>query len=336
MSEGPGAARAARENPAEFPQETSCSKDRGGPDDVVVVAESAAMKRVMSLAQRFARTKVPILLVGATGTGKELVAQYVHRLSGRTGPMVDVDCGAFPRDMIESLLFGHRRGAFTGAIEDVQGLIAAAERGTLFLDELSSLSAGAQVTLLRVLETRRVRRLGDTESRLVEFRLIAAVRDGLSTQIQAGAFRLDLFQRLAGVVLDIPPLDERREDIVPLARFFAQASGRGLEESAEPALLRYAWPGNVRELRSAIERAGFLAEGSRLGAACIVEAIHLGNPPPESESSSTFIHGRDGLALVSMGQQLGWDPGRMAAALGIARSTLFRRLRALGISLRSP
>ncbi len=301
-----------------------------GNSNAVVIAESPAMKRVLALARRFAPTGVPVLLLGATGTGKELLATLIHEESGLRGPLIDINCGAFPPAMMESLLFGHRRGAFTGAVSDTAGLITAADHGTLFLDELSSLPPEGQVKLLRVLENRSVRRLGDIESRPVAFRLVAAVQDDLAQGIQAGTFRLDLFQRTAGVVLEIPPLTQREADLLPLASFFAQGLGRSLTSAVMAVLAQYSWPGNVRELRSAIERAAFLSDTIELSAAAVAEAIHLGAPEIAAGQSDVSERGR----FEAVGRANGWDPALMSNAMGIGRATLFRRLKRLGLSLR--
>jgi transcriptional regulator with PAS, ATPase and Fis domain len=295
---------------------------------VAIVGRSPALTRALRLIDRFAPTPLPILLVGATGTGKELLAQRIHEVSGRRGPLVPVNCAALPRDMVESLLFGHRRGAFTGAVEAVAGFVEAAEGGTLFLDELSSLPAEAQVKLLRVLETKEVNRLGETKSRPVDFRVVAAAQEDVGAQLEAGVLRLDLYERVAGVVLDLPPLQERPEDIVPLAEYFTGLGGRILERGSIAVLLTYGWPGNVRELRTAIERAGFLAENGTIAPRELAEAIALGTP------SHSPTHDVEHDRLLAVCQEHAWDVGRAAGKLAISRATLYRKLRALGVSLR--
>lgn len=303
-----------------------------------IVAESPSMKRALHLARRFAPTRIPILLVGATGTGKELFAQHIHAWSGRRGELVDVNCGALPKDLVEGLLFGHRRGAFTGAVETVTGLIEAAREGTLFLDEVCSLPAEAQVKLLRVLETGEVRRLGESVGRRVDFRLVAAAQEALAPRVAAGTFRMDLYQRIAGVVIGLPALVERLEDLVPLARWFAAQAGRELAPESARVLAGYGWPGNVRELRLVIERAGWLTSDEVLGSAAIAEAIELGAPVlthvgADGGSPSEALD-PERARLVAACHDYNGDPRRVATALGIGVSTLYRRLESAGLRLR--
>lgn len=306
---------------------------------VEILGRSRALKRALELADRFAPTPLPILLVGATGTGKELFAERIHRMSGRRGPFVPVNCAALPRDMVESLLFGHRRGAFTGAVEAVVGFVEAAEGGTLFLDELTSLSGEAQVKLLRVLETKELSRLGETKSRRVDFRVVAAAQEDVPAKMEAGTLRLDLYQRVAGVVLELPPLEERPEDIMPLAEYFAELGGRSLEPGSVAVLLNYEWPGNVRELRTAIERAGFLSENGTVGPQALAEAIALGTvaaaATPGIGDGRNATGGCARVKLRAVCEANGGDARRSATALGISRTTLFRQLRASGLSLRA-
>jgi transcriptional regulator with PAS, ATPase and Fis domain len=306
---------------------------------VEIVGRSPALARALALADRFAPTPMPILLVGPTGTGKELFAQRIHEESGRRGPLVPVNCAALPRDMVESLLFGHRRGAFTGAVEAVMGFVEAAAGGTLFLDELSSLPTEAQVKLLRVLETKQVNRLGETQSRRVDFRVVAAAQEDIRAQVEGGVLRLDLYQRVAGVVLDLPALEERPEDIVPLAQYFAGVRGRTLEPGSVAVLVNYGWPGNVRELRTAIERAGFLSENGTLDPRAMAEAIALGRPTPDSPVGpvapvrSPSAGRSESERLIAVCEEHRWEARGAAASLGISPCTLYRRLRDVGISL---
>ena len=175
-----------------------------------VIEESLSSKRALAFAERFAPTMVSVLLIGETGTGKEVFAARIHAASGRSGDFVDVNCAALPAEMVESLLFGHRRGAFTGAMEHAVGLIEQAEGGTLFLDELTSLPVHAQARLLRVLESRCVRRLGDRRHHHVDFRVVAAALPELTGCVASGCVRRDLFQRIAGVVIELEPLARRK------------------------------------------------------------------------------------------------------------------------------
>ena len=303
-----------------------------------IVGESLALRRVTHLAQRFAPRAKATLILGATGTGKELLAEHIHAWSGRAGDLVDINCAALPRELVESLLFGQRRGVFTGAVETVPGLIEAADAGTLFLDEVDSLTLEGQAKLLRVLENHEVRRLGESGKRRVDFRIVAAARGPLGPAMAAGAFRPDLYQRLAGVVLILPPLADRGEDVVLLARHFADSHGALLAAEAEPVLRAYPWPGNVRELAASIERATCLDPTGPLGPETLREAIALGAPgavPPVTEAHGAPTVETEALrAVLDVCEAHAWDARATAAALGIGRTTLYLRLRAAGISLR--
>jgi DNA-binding NtrC family response regulator len=299
-------------------------------DRVEIIGHSDALRKALDLADRFAPSSIPILLVGETGSGKELFAQRIHVVSGRRGRFVPVNCAALPRDMVESLLFGHHRGAFTGAVEAATGFVEAAEGGTLFLDELSSLAVEAQVKLLRVLESKQVTRLGETRTRLIDFRVIASAQDDVQARVEAGLFRFDLYERVAGVVLRLPALRERTEDVVLLAAHFATLEGHSLGPGVETALLGYDWPGNVRELRAAIERACMLATNSLLEATSVTEAIALGLVASAFVNRSETSHA----ALVALCRAHGWRARDVAVELGIGVSTLYQRLSRAGISLR--
>lgn len=312
-----------------------------------IIGVSSAIRQASALIARFAPTTLPILLVGATGTGKELFARHIHFYSGRSGELVDLNCGAMPHDMLESLLFGHRKGAFTGAVESVVGHIQRADRGTLFLDEVLHLPVSAQVKLLRVLETGELQPLGDSRKRHVDFRIIAAAQEDAPTRLENGAFRRDLFQRLAGVVIELPPLADRSEDIIPLTEYFCAARGQTLESEAHSVLLDHCWPGNVRELRLAIDRAGCLVGNGTLPAQALREAIELGHAHDhryDRRISERRARQRDRrrkrrckltcFELRAVCEQEGWNPKRIAAHLGVGRSTMFEELRMAGISLR--
>jgi len=231
-----------------------------------VLGTTPPMKRLFSLLSRAAPTEATILLQGETGTGKEAIAEAVHRNSRRSkGPFVVVDCGSIPHELIASELFGHAKGSFTGAAGDKQGLIEAANHGTLFLDEIGELALDLQPQLLRVLDRRQVRRVGETQSIDVDIRVIAATHRDLRAMVRAGQFREDLYYRLAVVATHVPPLRERKADIPSLATWFAEKMGRG-SFAQSPALLeqlqRHDWPGNVRELRNVVERALSLGDSA--------------------------------------------------------------------------
>ena len=242
-----------------------------------VLGTTQPMRRLFALLAKAAPTDATILLQGETGTGKEAIAEAVHRTSRRSrGPFVVVDCGSIPHELIASELFGHAKGSFTGAGADKQGLIEAANHGTLFLDEIGELALDLQPQLLRVLDRRQVRRVGETQSVDVDLRVIAATHRDLRAMVKAGQFREDLYYRLAVVATHVPPLRERKADIPALAAWFADKMGRG-GFSQSPALLdlleRHDWPGNVRELRNVVERA------LSLGAAALGDLAEHGRPP---------------------------------------------------------
>lgn len=289
-----------------------------------IIGVSTAMRRVVALAQRFAASTLSVLLIGETGTGKELFAQSIHRWSSRTGEFVDVNCGALPSEMVESLLFGHRRGAFTGAVETVDGFVASADSGTLFLDEVTSLSPEAQAKLLRVLETGEVRPLGGMRKRPVDLRVVAAAQPDLRDRVDQGAFRLDLYQRLAGIVLELPALRARTEDLTPLAEHFASQVGRRLSLESTQLIASHSWPGNARELRLAVERAGWLAREEEISLEAMEESLSLGSSGMGSDERQR---------VVRACRDTGWDILAAAQLLGVGRTTLYARLREFGISV---
>lgn len=237
-----------------------------------VIGASAAMREVYRTTQRVARARACVLIVGETGTGKELIARAVHDLSPRsTGPYIRVNCGALTESLLESELFGHVKGSFTGAVDNRTGRFEAAHTGSIFLDEINSTSPKLQVKLLRVLQEGEFERVGDTNTKKVDTRIIAATNRDLLEEIEAGRFREDLFYRVNVVPIFLPPLRERREDIPPLVEFFlkryAEQNRREVRRVGADAmrLLReHDWPGNVRELQNYVERAVVLGEGTEL------------------------------------------------------------------------
>jgi len=302
-----------------------------------IVGESMAIRRASELIERYAPTNLSILLVGATGTGKELLARHIHVRSGRVGRFVGVNCGVLPRDMADGLLFGYDRGAFSGAVKRHRGHVECADGGTLFLDELLSLSLDGQAKLLRALDTGEIQRLGEEAERYVDVRVVGAVQEDVRERVASGALRADLYRRVAGVVIDLPPLADRPEDVIPLARHFAAQHGQVLEAGTSQVLADHPWPGNVRELRQVIDRAGCLVENGTLPPDAVREAIALGAPfsaasngQPETAGFGTFT--REG--LVALCETCGWNSERIAMALGVGRTTLFRYLRRAGLNLR--
>ncbi|MGD8440471.1 MAG: sigma-54 dependent transcriptional regulator [Holophagae bacterium] len=237
-----------------------------------IVGTSRRMQEVFELIRRAAPARSNILITGESGTGKELVARAIHRLSPRRGePFVPVHTSAIPSELLESSLFGHVKGAFTGAVSSRKGLFEAAHRGTLFLDEVGTISLETQTKLLRVIQEREIRRVGGVEARPVDVRLVAATNVDLWNEVQAGRFREDLYYRLNVITIDLPPLRERREDVPLLVahflRIYAEENERdvvGFSPEAIDALTEHPWPGNVRELENAIERAVVLSRGETI------------------------------------------------------------------------
>ena len=243
-----------------------------------IVGRSAAVRETLAVARKAARHPTTVLVTGESGTGKELVARLVHRHSPRAdAPFVAVNCGAIPEALLESELFGHARGAFTGATAERRGLFEEADGGTLFLDEIGELPVALQVKLLRALQEGEVRRVGDNASRGVDVRVVAATSRDLESETAAGRFRADLYYRINVVRLHLPPLRERREDVPDLVRHFVAICARrfgatvqGVSPAAMRLLMEHDWPGNVRELENVIERALVLAEGPEIG----VDQLH--------------------------------------------------------------
>jgi len=259
-----------------------------------ILAKSAAMQRVFRTIAKVAEYKTTVLITGESGVGKELVAKAIHTRSGRRAePFVAVNCGAIPENLLESELFGHRKGAFTDAVHDRQGLFEGANGGSLFLDEIGELPLQLQVKLLRVLEEERIRRLGDSRDIAVDVRIIAATHRDLIQETNAGRFREDLFYRLNVLQIAVPPLRERREDIPLLVDHFVHRNNarlgtnvRGLDTEARRLLYEYAWPGNVRELENTIERAMVLAEGDLIVGADLPERVREARDPVQVQLAS--------------------------------------------------
>ena len=307
-----------------------------------VVAESEGMKAVLELARRAARSRATVLVTGESGTGKELIARAVHYHSDRVGqPFLAVNCKALAEGVLESELFGHERGAFTGAERSRPGLFERASGGTVFLDEIGEVSADFQAKLLRVLQERRVRRVGGDDESEVDVRVVAATNRDLKAEVAAGRFREDLYFRLAVVPIAIPSLRERPEDVLPLARHVlvrtASELGRpGLHfgTGVEDALASHPWPGNVRELENAVERGAVLARSDEIA----LEDLLLdgpgasGEPAPTDDESLTGHLDRATAAHIR--KVLERSGGRRAVAagrMGVDRTTLYRLMRKFGI-----
>ncbi|MEO8703635.1 MAG: sigma 54-interacting transcriptional regulator [Kofleriaceae bacterium] len=307
-----------------------------------VLGTTAPMQRLFSLLAKAAPTEATILLQGETGTGKEAIAEAVHRNSKRArGPFVVVDCGSIPHELIASELFGHARGSFTGAANDKQGLIEAANGGTLFLDEIGELAIDLQPQLLRVLDRRQVRRVGETQSVDVDIRVIAATHRDLRAMVRTGQFREDLYYRLAVVATHVPPLRDRKADIPALAAWFADKMGRGTW-AYSPMLLDqlegHDWPGNVRELRNVVERALSLGHtnladltDSGPRAAVVTEEPELKRPSnpdvlelPFKEAKAALVEGFERDYLTALLARHKGNISRAAAEAGIDRNYIHR------------
>jgi DNA-binding NtrC family response regulator/predicted hydrocarbon binding protein len=300
-----------------------------------LVAHSPAMQRVRDLALRAARVDATVLITGESGTGKERVASLVHEASTRAqGPWLAINCGAIPEHLLESELFGHARGAFTGATHDRVGLFEAAGGGTLLLDEIGELPPGMQVKLLRVLQERKVRRVGENHGRPIDIRILAATHRDLAADVASGRFRQDLYYRLKVIELCVPPLRERGEDLLPLAHeLLAEAARRAarpalrMSPQAEHALLGYAWPGNVRELENALERAAALAPGRCIERDDLPDEVwQRPLAPPLATGIRPLEEIEREYILAALARNHGHQT-RTAAELGIGVSTLYRKLK---------
>ncbi|MGS1077691.1 sigma-54-dependent transcriptional regulator [Pseudoxanthomonas beigongshangi] len=289
-----------------------------------LVFEDPASERMIALACQVARSDLPVLITGPNGSGKEKIAEIIQANSSvKAGAFVTLNCGALPSELIEAELFGAEAGAYTGANKAREGKFEAADGGTLFLDEIGNLPLAGQMKLLRVLETGRFERLGSNRERRVTVRVISATNADLPTMIREGGFREDLYYRLNAIELNLPPLAERPGDILPLAEHFRPAD-KPIGESARAALARHAWPGNVRELRNVMQRAGLLAQGTRIEA----DDLNLPRPAPVR---STSADEPDKAALESALARAGGVIAQAAADLGLSRQALYRRMDRYGI-----
>lgn len=313
----------------------------------VLLGESPELKEALRLAESVAPRETTVLITGPTGSGKGLLARRIHQRSGRAKePFVELNCAGLSRDLTESELFGHERGAFTGAVEKKLGLFEVADGGTLFLDEIGEMDAAVQAKLLKALEERRFRRVGGVSELRSDVRLIAATHRDLKAEVAAGRFRQDLFFRLNVFAIPLPSLADRPEDILPLAVFFLREfretpdPGRALSPEAAARLLDYDWPGNVRELRNVMERAGILCPP---GSPVLPE--HL--PPLEAAPAALGAAGGPGETPATLEtaekafleQALKNRKGSIRAAardLGISRGTLYRKARKFGLTLTAP
>ncbi|MFQ5709195.1 MAG: sigma-54 interaction domain-containing protein [bacterium] len=303
-----------------------------------LLGSTASMKKVFALIDTVAPTDAAILINGETGTGKELVARAIHQRSQRsTRPFVPVHCSALTSSLLESDLFGHVKGAFTGAIKDKPGRFEMADGGTVFLDEIATLSQEIQINLLRVLQEKTIERVGDTKSTHVDVRIISATNHSLPDLIRQGVFRKDLYYRIKVIQINLPPLRKRKSDIPILAKHFIERFNRqhgcnilGLTKETMRLLKSYPWPGNVRELENAIEHAVIISKTNMIEPACIPEEIL-----DSGKSKLSVSPGQDGLTdrdkIRKVLMETGGNVTRAAQHLGIHRTTLWRKMRELGI-----
>ncbi len=308
------------------------------------IGKCRSFQEVLELAETVAPTDSTVLIFGESGTGKEVLARYIHRLSEREdGPFLSINCGALPENLLESELFGHVKGSFTGAVKDKRGLLKAAEGGTFFLDEIGEMSPATQVKLLRAIQEREVIPVGATEAVTVDVRIIAATNRELEEEIRKGAFRGDLYYRLNVIQLRLPPLRDRRDDIQLLARYFlerlaerdsAGVAGRELAPETLEVLRTYDWPGNVRELENALERGAVVSEGGVIRPEHLPDRVReapetrlVDEPAPPNPTMEVieraYIH--------HVLRAEGGNKTRAAEVLGIDPSTLYRKLNRYGI-----
>jgi DNA-binding NtrC family response regulator len=301
------------------------------------IGKSKRFMELLKLAEHVAPTESTVLIQGESGTGKEVVARYIHNLSARAdGPFLSINCGALPENLLESELFGHVKGSFTGAVRDKQGLFAAARGGSFFLDEVGEMPPSLQVKLLRVLQEREAIPVGATEAIPVDVRIIAATNRDLEEEIRRGNFRSDLFYRLNVIALNLPPLRDRRDDLLLLIEAFLQSLGQ--EQGAEPkalssealdAVMVYEWPGNVRELENALEHAVVLSRGSIIEAGALPERITKRRKEPlvaERSYRNPTLEVIERAYIMWVLQAEGGNKTRAAEVLGIDPSTLYRKL----------
>jgi DNA-binding NtrC family response regulator len=301
------------------------------------IGKSKRFTDVLKLAEHVAPTDSTVLIQGESGTGKEVIARYVHNLSNRAdGPFLSINCGALPENLLESELFGHVKGSFTGAVRDKQGLFAAARGGSFFLDEVGEMPPSLQVKLLRVLQEREAIPVGATEAIPVDVRIIAATNRDLEEEIRRGNFRSDLFYRLNVIALNLPPLRDRRDDLLLLIEFLLQnlatengSEPKALSSEALDAVMVYEWPGNVRELENALEHAVVLSRGALIEGGALPERITKRRKEPlvaERSYRNPTLEVIERAYIMWVLQAEGGNKTRAAEVLGIDPSTLYRKL----------
>jgi DNA-binding NtrC family response regulator len=311
-----------------------------GHEEKTIIGSSDEMVRVFKMVDKVADSDATILIQGESGTGKELVAREIHYRSGKAqGPFVSINCGAIPRDLLESNLFGHVKGSFTGAVRDSAGLFQVAEGGTFFLDEVGDMPIATQVKLLRALQEREIIPVGGTQPVKIDCRLVAATNSDLEKEVAAGRFRADLFYRLNVIPIRLPALRQRRDDIPILVDHFLKRhaqthTAKTVNKDAMDLLMRYDWPGNVRELENVMERALILDESGVIGPDDLPEKIRFGHSQRGSLVIDTPTLTLDELEkeyILKVLNHTRWQKKRASEILGINASTLYRKLLGYGL-----
>ncbi len=314
---------------------------KGGEE--IIIGESRGIREVKELIRKVAPSGSNVLIYGESGTGKELVARAIHNLSPRAGrPFITVNCGALPTELLESELFGHLKGSFTGAIRDKVGLMEAASGGTFFLDEIGQTSPAIQIKLLRAIQEKEITPVGGTEPKKIDIRLIAATNVDLEEEVRAGRFRKDLFYRINVIKIVVPPLRERKEDLDLLINHFLEINRKRcnldkaeLKDETVRLLKEYDWPGNVRELENVIERLVVLSGGGVIGPEYLPESIRSPVKPrlvTEADRVSPTMEMIEKAYIFWILSECGWEKGRAAELLGIDRKTLNRKIERYGLS----
>ncbi|MFN4897078.1 MAG: sigma-54 interaction domain-containing protein [Pseudomonadota bacterium] len=317
-----------------------------------IISGCPEMQKIFGVVEKVSRTRSTVLVLGESGTGKELIAKAIHALSGRSGRLVPVNCGAIPEDILESELFGHEKGAFTGAVSSRVGRFQLADNGTIFLDEIGEMSPKLQVKLLRVLQERKVDPVGSTKSIDVDVRVVAATNKDLAEEVKAGRFREDLFYRLQVVPVALPALREREGDVEMLAQHFLSRHaddlgrpGMAFSDEALRHLSAYSWPGNVRELENLVERVAILSDGDMLGVEHIPEFVRGAAPTRISELEdfvlpslgvdfNTLVDNYENKLIATALSQTGGNKKAAAKLLGLNRTTLVEKIKKKGLETR--
>jgi DNA-binding NtrC family response regulator len=303
-----------------------------------ILGQSKVILAAVDLARKVASTDTTVLLLGETGTGKEVFAQAIHYESPRKmKPFVAVNCSGFSHELLESELFGHKQGAFTGAVKDKKGLFEEANEGTIFLDEIGEMNLDLQAKLLRVLENQTFIKVGDTQTTRINVRIIAATNRDLKTESEAGKFRLDLYYRLSVFSIELPPLSQRRTDILPIAKHYLKEFSAKvnkpdfkMDESFGALLMKHAWKGNIRELKNVMERVAILADGQELSSSLLPYEFHIGGQIPEADALKMETVEKQ--HIIKVLKYTRGNKTETARLLGIGLTTLYRKIEELKIS----